>query len=204
MPREPVVWGHFAVAAMVGNVVPFFLFGVGEHRADDAGRPIVLSAGQLTAATALSALALPIGWHTPDLRLDALGSVVVLGVLGTGIAYILNYRLYRRWSHRGLHRHVPDPGGRGAIRRCCAWRVAQPAGARWHGRGTRRRQPGPAHRCQSGWPNCCAPPSVLILPNSPAELLSRPGTALLMSSEQGVLCADTGWTALPAHRPARW
>ncbi len=175
MPREMVVWAHFAVAATVGNVVPFFLFGVAERsidsglagvlnattplwtvtvallartertmpaarvaglllgfagavvifapwRSDGAvggaaacltasalygvlfvyvgryltGRgldPIVLSAGQLTAATILSALALPIGWHTPDLRVDALGSVVILGVLGTGIAYILNYRL---------------------------------------------------------------------------------------------------------------
>lgn len=175
MPREPVVWVHFTVAATVGNVVPFFLFGVGEQSIDSglagilnattplwtvlvallarteramsaaratglflgfagalvifapwrsggsvsgaaacltasalygvlfvyagrflAGRglaPTVLSAGQLTAATVLSALALPIGWHVPDLRADALGSVAVLGLLGTGIAYILNYRL---------------------------------------------------------------------------------------------------------------
>jgi drug/metabolite transporter (DMT)-like permease len=174
MPREPIIWGHFAVAATVGNVVPFSLFGVGEISIDSglagvlnattplwtltvallartertisaarvvglllgfagavvifapwrsdggvsgaaaclaasalygvlfvyaarhlAGRglaPTVLSAGQLTAATVLSALALPIGWHTPELRTDAMGSVVVLGVLGTGIAYILNYR----------------------------------------------------------------------------------------------------------------
>ncbi|MGH3781555.1 MAG: DMT family transporter, partial [Pseudonocardiaceae bacterium] len=55
--------------------------------------PTVLSAGQLTAATVLSALALPVGWHAPHLRPDAVGSVAVLGLLGTGIAYILNYRL---------------------------------------------------------------------------------------------------------------
>lgn len=175
MPREPVVWAHFAVAATVGNVVPFFLFGVGELSIDSglagilnattplwtvtvallaglertmtatraaglalgftgalvifapwrsggsvsgaaacltasalygvlfvyagrylAGRgldPTVLSAGQLSAATVLSACALPIGWRVPELRFDALGSVIVLGVLGTGIAYILNYQL---------------------------------------------------------------------------------------------------------------
>jgi len=175
MPQEPVVWAHFAVAATVGNVVPFFLFGVGELSIDSglagilnattplwtvtvavlarvertmtairaaglalgftgalvifapwqsggsvsgaaacltasalygvlfvyAGRyltgrgldPTVLSAGQLSAAAVLSACALPIGWRVPELRLDALGSVIVLGVLGTGIAYILNYRL---------------------------------------------------------------------------------------------------------------
>jgi drug/metabolite transporter (DMT)-like permease len=175
MPHEPVVWVHFAVAATVGNVVPFFLFGVGERSVDSnlaailnattplwtiavallarteramstsraagllvgfagtvvifapwrsggslsgaaacltaaalygvmfvyVGRfltdrdlaPTVLSAGQLTAATVLSALALPVGWHAPDLRPDAVGSVAVLGLLGTGVAYILNYRL---------------------------------------------------------------------------------------------------------------
>jgi drug/metabolite transporter (DMT)-like permease len=175
MPREPVVWLHFAVAATVGNVAPFFLFGVGELSIDSglagilnattplwtvtvallartergmpparvaglllgfagalvifapwrsggsiggaaacfiasalygvlfvyAGRhltgrglaPTVLSAGQLSAATVLSGFALPIGWHPPELRADALGSIAVLGVLGTGIAYILNYRL---------------------------------------------------------------------------------------------------------------
>jgi drug/metabolite transporter (DMT)-like permease len=175
MPREPVVWVHFAVAATVGNVVPFFLIGVGELTIDSAlagilnattplwtvtvallarmertmtasrvaglvlgfagalvifapwrsggsvsgaaacltasflygvlfvyaaryltGRgldPIVLSAGQLGAASVLSACALPIGWRVPELRADALGSIIVLGVLGTGIAYILNFRL---------------------------------------------------------------------------------------------------------------
>src|SRR5436305_2953945 len=175
MPHEPIVWLHFAVAATVGNVVPFFLFGVGERSVDSSlaailnattplwtiavallarteramsasraagllvgfagtllifapwrsggslsgaatcltasalygvmfvyvgrfltGRdlaPTVLSAGQLTAATVLSALALPVGWHGPDLRPDAVGSVAVLGLLGTGVAYVLNYRL---------------------------------------------------------------------------------------------------------------
>ncbi|PZS24529.1 MAG: EamA family transporter [Pseudonocardiales bacterium] len=175
LPSEPVVWVHFAVAATVGNVVPFFLFGVGERSVDSGlaailnattplwtvtvallarteramssaraaglfvgftgtlvifapwrsggslggaaacltasalygvmfvyvgrfltGRdlaPTVLSAGQLTAATVLSALALPVGWHAPQWRLDAVGSVAVLGLLGTGVAYILNYRL---------------------------------------------------------------------------------------------------------------
>ncbi|PZS23619.1 MAG: EamA family transporter [Pseudonocardiales bacterium] len=177
LPREPIVWVHFAVAAIVGNVVPFFLFGVGERSVDSGlagilnattplwtvvvallartervmpapraaglllgfagtlvifapwrsggtgtvsgaaacltaaalygvlfvyvgrfltGRdlaPTVLSAGQLTAATVLSALVLPVGWQAPHLRPDAVGSVAVLGLLGTGVAYILNYRL---------------------------------------------------------------------------------------------------------------
>jgi drug/metabolite transporter (DMT)-like permease len=47
MPRKPVVWVHFAVAATVGNVVPFFLFGVGELSIDSA------LAGILNATTPL-------------------------------------------------------------------------------------------------------------------------------------------------------
>jgi drug/metabolite transporter (DMT)-like permease len=44
--------------------------------------------------TALAALAVPFaGLQTPQLRFDALAAVAVLGVLGTGAAYVLNYRL---------------------------------------------------------------------------------------------------------------
>ncbi|MFF3854019.1 DMT family transporter [Micromonospora sp. NPDC002575] len=56
--------------------------------------PIVLSAAQLAAGTALMGLALPLGGLTaPHWRLDAVVSLVVLGILGTGVAYVLNYRL---------------------------------------------------------------------------------------------------------------
>ncbi|HEV7827781.1 MAG TPA: hypothetical protein VGP04_02810 [Pseudonocardiaceae bacterium] len=69
------------------------LYGVlfvyaGRHLTGRGLAPTVLSAGQLSAATVLSGLALPIGWHPPELRADALGSIVVLGVLGTGLAYV--------------------------------------------------------------------------------------------------------------------
>ncbi len=56
--------------------------------------PLVLSASQLSAATCLAALTLP--WaplNHVHLRADATVSVIVLGVVGTGIAYVLNYRL---------------------------------------------------------------------------------------------------------------
>jgi hypothetical protein len=87
-----------------------------------AGRgsdPIVLSTGQLSVATVLSACALPIGWQIPELRIDALGGVVVLGVLGTGLAYILNYQLITasppalalRSSPSPTWRHIGDSAG---------------------------------------------------------------------------------------------
>ncbi|HEX3958195.1 MAG TPA: DMT family transporter [Trebonia sp.] len=56
--------------------------------------PLVLSAGQLIAATVEMAIVLsfaglqPIHW-----RPDAIAALAVLGALGTGIAYVLNYRL---------------------------------------------------------------------------------------------------------------
>ena len=56
--------------------------------------PLVLSAGQLTAATVLLAIVLPFAGLQPvHLRWDAIAALAVLGCLGTGIAYILNYRL---------------------------------------------------------------------------------------------------------------
>lgn len=56
--------------------------------------PIMLSASQLAAATALLALALPFGGLTaPTWRADAVASLLILGALGTGAAYVLNYRL---------------------------------------------------------------------------------------------------------------
>ena len=56
--------------------------------------PLVLSAGQLTAATFLLAIVFPFAGLQPvHLRWDAIAALAVLGCLGTGIAYILNYRL---------------------------------------------------------------------------------------------------------------
>ena len=56
--------------------------------------PLVLSASQLGAVTVLLALAMPFaGLDAPEWRWDAVGSLLVLGALGTGIAYVLNYRV---------------------------------------------------------------------------------------------------------------
>jgi drug/metabolite transporter (DMT)-like permease len=57
------------------------------------GAPLALSAAQLTTATALTALALPVSGPAPHLNLPALVAVVILGVFGTGITFYLNYRV---------------------------------------------------------------------------------------------------------------
>ena len=56
--------------------------------------PLVLSAGQLIAAAVLLAIVLPFAGLQPiHMRWDAIAALTVLGCPGTGIAYILNYRL---------------------------------------------------------------------------------------------------------------
>ncbi|WP_073893082.1 DMT family transporter, partial [Saccharothrix sp. CB00851] len=57
------------------------------------GGPIAVSAAQLAAATGLGALMLPFD-HTPATpNATAIVAVVVLGVFGTGITFVLNYRI---------------------------------------------------------------------------------------------------------------
>jgi drug/metabolite transporter (DMT)-like permease len=56
--------------------------------------PIALSASQLTAASGLLLASTPIdGMRQIIVRPDALVAIVILGVLGTGVAYVLNYRI---------------------------------------------------------------------------------------------------------------
>lgn len=56
--------------------------------------PVALSAAQITSAVGLMTLALPFGGVEPvHFRWDAAIAVVVLGVFGTGLAFVLNYRL---------------------------------------------------------------------------------------------------------------
>ena len=56
--------------------------------------PITLSACQLLVAAALLAVALPVsGAGAPQASAASLASLVILGVLGTGVAYVLNYQI---------------------------------------------------------------------------------------------------------------
>jgi len=56
--------------------------------------PVALSASQVTAALGLVTIALPVyGLEPVHLRWDAAVAVGILGVFGTGVAFVLNYRL---------------------------------------------------------------------------------------------------------------
>ena len=56
--------------------------------------PITLSACQLLLAAALLAVALPVsGAGAPQVSAASLASLLILGVLGTGVAYVLNYQI---------------------------------------------------------------------------------------------------------------
>lgn len=99
------VWQGFGGQALVGNLACLAAavsYGVGfpYTRKYLAGRPessIALAAGQLLSGTAEMALVTPVAGGLPATLPPVLviASVAALGVLGTGIAYILNYGLIR-------------------------------------------------------------------------------------------------------------
>jgi drug/metabolite transporter (DMT)-like permease len=56
--------------------------------------PVALAASQLVMATILQAAVTPtMAWETPNLTWQVVTSIVVLGVFGTGLAYVLYFRL---------------------------------------------------------------------------------------------------------------
>src|SRR3954447_7434913 len=177
LPRGPSTWAHIAVAAIIANLFPYFLFAWGEQRVDSAvagtlnattplftlaiayttrteptitrrrvvgfmlgflgavliiapwnsggssatgalaclaaaasygvsyvymrryltGRgttSIALAAAQITVGALILLVTAPVlADQAVDLQLDVITSVLALGALGTGLAYLLNYRL---------------------------------------------------------------------------------------------------------------
>ncbi|GAC1511572.1 MAG: DMT family transporter [Chloroflexota bacterium] len=98
------IWHVTGGHALLGNLACLAAaacYGVGFPylRKHIAGRPessVVLSAAQLLCATVELALVVPFLTKAPTtLPVKVLASVVALGVLGTGIAYVLNYGLIR-------------------------------------------------------------------------------------------------------------
>jgi drug/metabolite transporter (DMT)-like permease len=87
--------GHLACAAAAA------CYGLGfpytrRYLANRAESGVVLAAGQLVCATVLLAVLAPFTRApTTHIGLDGLGSVLALGMLGTGTAYVLNYAIVR-------------------------------------------------------------------------------------------------------------
>jgi drug/metabolite transporter (DMT)-like permease len=56
--------------------------------------PVVLSACQLAAAAVMLAIALGVsGVQTPHVTAESVAAIAVLGIIGTGFAYVLNYQI---------------------------------------------------------------------------------------------------------------
>ena len=56
--------------------------------------PVVLSACQLAAASVMLAIALAVsGVQTPHVTAESVAAIAVLGIVGTGFAYVLNYQI---------------------------------------------------------------------------------------------------------------
>jgi drug/metabolite transporter (DMT)-like permease len=91
--NEIASWGGLAILAAAASYGVSYVY-MGRFLINRGTPPIMLSAAQLAAGAVLMLPALPFGGlAAPHWRLDAIGSLLVLGLLGTGAAYVLNYRL---------------------------------------------------------------------------------------------------------------
>jgi drug/metabolite transporter (DMT)-like permease len=89
---EIASWGGLACLDASASYGVSYVY-MGRYLTNRGIPPLILSASQLAAAAVLLAITLPVGWQSPQWRFDAVGAVLILGVFGTGLAYVLNYRL---------------------------------------------------------------------------------------------------------------
>jgi drug/metabolite transporter (DMT)-like permease len=91
--NEIASWGGLAVLAASASYGISYVY-MGRFLTNRGVPPLMLSASQLAAGAILMALTLPFGGLVaPHWRFDAIGSLLILGIFGTGLAYVLNYRL---------------------------------------------------------------------------------------------------------------
>jgi drug/metabolite transporter (DMT)-like permease len=81
LPRDRRLWGHLAVAALIGNAIPFTLFAVGERTVDSG------VAGVLNATTPLWVLLIGIVVRTERNPHPVKVTGLVLGFLGTVLIF---------------------------------------------------------------------------------------------------------------------
>jgi drug/metabolite transporter (DMT)-like permease len=98
------VWQGLGGSGLLGNLLCLGAsasYGLGfpyarKHLAGRGDSTLALATGQVLCATVELAIITPFLTHTPHvLPVKVIASVIALGVLGTGIAYILNYGLIR-------------------------------------------------------------------------------------------------------------
>lgn len=86
-------WDALTILAAAISYAICFAY-IGRFLSGRGGTPMALSAAQLTTAAGLSLLIIPVGGlQTVHLEPLALIAVSILGLFGTGLAYVLNYRL---------------------------------------------------------------------------------------------------------------
>ena len=91
--NEIASWGGLAILAASASYGVSYVY-MGRYLTNRGIPPLMLSAAQLAAGTILMLLALPLGGlSAPQWRVDAVVALLILGILGTGLAYVLNYRL---------------------------------------------------------------------------------------------------------------
>jgi drug/metabolite transporter (DMT)-like permease len=91
--NEIASWGGLAILGASASYGVSYVY-MGRFLTNRGIPPLTLSASQLAAGTGWMLLALPLGGLAPvEWRLDAVTSLLILAVLGTGVAYVLNYRL---------------------------------------------------------------------------------------------------------------
>jgi drug/metabolite transporter (DMT)-like permease len=87
------LYGSLACLAAAASYGVSYVY-MGRYLTNRGLAPLVLSAAQLTAATGLVVLAMPVAGLQPvKLSGSVVAATLILGVLGTGVAYVLNYRL---------------------------------------------------------------------------------------------------------------
>ena len=90
---EIASWGGLACLAASASYGISYVY-MGRFLTRRGIDPLVLAASQLAAASILLAVAMPVvGTESPTWQADAIVSLLILGALGTGIAYVLNYRI---------------------------------------------------------------------------------------------------------------
>jgi drug/metabolite transporter (DMT)-like permease len=86
-------WGAVAILGAAVSYGIAFVY-IGRFLAGKGGSPMALSAAQLLTAAGLTTLAMPAAGLQPvHVQPLAVAAAVILGVFGTGLAYVMNYRL---------------------------------------------------------------------------------------------------------------